>query len=241
MNGDAIDPVLEQLARGEIEIAGQFTYGSNYTFLARVTAEGEPLKAVYKPTRGERPLWDFPQGSLAKREVAAYEADRLLGWGYVPPTVLREGGPSGGGSLQLFVDLEGARHYFQLTEEEKEILPPVALFDALINNADRKGGHVLLTPDEKLWLIDHGVCFHHQPKLRTVIWDFAGELIPEHLLADVDRLRSQLQQERTRSRLARLLSERELAALGDRAEALLERGRFPQPHPTRRAHPWPLI
>lgn len=241
MNGDAIDPVLDQLAHGEIEIAGQFTYGSNYTFLAHVMADGEPLKAVYKPTGGERPLWDFPQGSLARREVAAYEVDRLLGWGYVPPTVLREDGPSGGGSLQLFVDLEGARHYFQLSEDEKEILPPVALFDALINNADRKGGHVLLTPDEKLWLIDHGVCFHQQAKLRTVIWDFAGEPIPEPLLADVERLRSQLRQERARRRLGPLLSEHELAALIERAEALLERGRFPEPHPTRRAHPWPLV
>lgn len=241
MNADSMETVLQHLAEGEVEITGQFTYGSNYTFLAQVTKEGQQHKAVYKPTEGERPLWDFPQGSLAAREVAAFEVDRLLGWGYVPPTVLREDAPSGGGSLQQFVNLEGARHYFQLTEQEKDRLRPVALFDALINNADRKGGHVLLTPDEKIWLIDHGVCFHHQTKLRTVIWDFAGEPIPGDLLQELERFAAELETEQARDRLAPLLSDHELTALSARAERLLESGAFPEPHPSRRPHPWPLV
>lgn len=235
------EAVLEYLAQGEINITGRFTYGSNFTFLADVTHNGERRKAVYKPTEGERPLWDFPQGTLAAREVAAFEADRILEWGYVPATVLRRDGPSGGGSLQQFVDLEGARHYFELSESEKDILQPVALFDALINNADRKGGHVLLTPKGKIWLIDHGVCFHHQPKLRTVIWDFAGEPIPDNLLQSLEKFTAQLNREQPRARLAELLSDRELTALAGRAERLREQGSFPEPPPGRRAHPWPLV
>ena len=241
MTAEPTEAVLQHLSQGEINITGRFTYGSNFTFLAEVTYEGELHKAVYKPSEGERPLWDFPQGTLAAREVAAFEVDRLLDWGYVPATVLREDGPSGGGSLQQFVNLNGARHYFELGENEKDILQPVALFDALINNADRKGGHVLLTPEGKLWLIDHGVCFHHQPKLRTVIWDFAGDPIPDGLLETLEQFMAQLDREQPRARLARLLSERELSALAARGEHLLVEGKFPEPPPGRRAHPWPLV
>ncbi|MFP3854375.1 MAG: hypothetical protein ACLFWD_08805, partial [Anaerolineales bacterium] len=136
--------VLTALSEGAFEIEGQFVYGSNYTFLVELTWQQHQLEAVYKPSQGERPLWDFPEGTLAQRETAAYEVCRALDWSYVPPTVLRQDGPAGPGSLQLFVELDPERHYFSMTEAEKERLRPVALFDVLINNADRKGGHVLL-------------------------------------------------------------------------------------------------
>jgi len=199
---------------------------------------GERL-AVYKPLRGERPLWDFPDGTLAAREVAAWEASQALGWGLVPPTVFRQDGPAGPGSLQLFLDLDPERHYFTFSEQEKEGLRPAAAFDILINNADRKGGHVLLAPDGHVWLIDHGVCFHHEPKLRTVIWDFAEEPIPDTLLRDVDRFRRGLAGE-LRSVFADLLSGIEVEALDRRAARILESGTFPMPGPSR-PYPWPLV
>ncbi len=242
MTEGSLDAILEHLTRGKMEITGQFAYGSNYTFLATVAWQDEHIKAVYKPKQGERPLWDFPRGTLAAREVAAFEVDQALGWNHVPPTVLREEGPSGGGSLQMFVDLIDARHYFELTPEESARLRPVALFDALINNADRKAGHVLLTPEGKIWLIDHGICFHHETKLRTVIWDFAGDPIPPDLLNALRQLEGALREGTSalRGRLESLLSVREMRALERRAAQLMERGSFPEPH-GRRAHPWPLV
>lgn len=242
MTGSSLEGTLQHLRHGDIEITGQFAYGSNYTFLASVEWQGEHMKAVYKPKQGERPLWDFPQGTLAAREVAAFEVNRALGWNYVPPTVMREEGPSGGGSLQQFVDLDHARHYFELTPQEKARLRPVAFFDALVNNADRKGGHVLLTPKDKIWLIDHGICFHHETKLRTVIWDFAGDPIPSELLEALKQFHHQLAEatDGLRRRLETLLSQREIRALEVRGTRLRERGTFPEPH-GRRAHPWPLV
>lgn len=231
--------VPQYLHQGKIKITGRFVYGSNFTFLAQVSWQGESFDAVYKPTQGERPLWDFPEGTLAAREVAAFITNRMLGWQDVPPTVLRDDGPSGGGSLQQFVDLEGARHYFELEPGEKQQLRRVALFDLVVNNADRKGGHVLLTPEGRIWLIDHGVCFHHQPKLRTVIWDFADEPIPEPLLEVLQRLLDEWGSEQTR--LQHLLSERELDAMRARVQRLIAAGHFPQPPQGRRAHPWPLV
>lgn len=242
MTDSQLEATLQHLRSGEIEITGQFAYGSNYTFLATVEWQGQRMKAVYKPKQGERPLWDFPQGTLAAREVAAFEVDRSLGWNFVPPTVMREEGPSGGGSLQMFVELNGARHYFELTSKERARLRPVALFDALVNNADRKGGHVLLAPEGKIWLIDHGICFHHEAKLRTVIWDFAGEPIPKELLKALRQFQDRLLEatDGLRRRLGSLLSDREVRALKHRAEQLMDRGTFPEPH-GRRAHPWPLV
>ena len=174
--------ILKALTQRTFDVAGQFVHGSNYTFLVELTWQDWHLEAVYKPSRGERPLWDFPQGTLANREVAAYEVSRALEWTFVPPTVLRNDGPAGPGSLQHYVDLDPDRHYFNMTAKERQQLRPVAMFDALINNADRKGGHVLLGPDDHIWLIDHGLCFHQEPKLRTVIWDFAGDSIPPALI-----------------------------------------------------------
>ncbi|MEW6566896.1 MAG: SCO1664 family protein [Chloroflexota bacterium] len=235
------EPILATLARGQIIAEGQFLWGSNYSFLVRVRGESGEVTAVYKPARGEQPLWDFPAGTLGAREAAAYLTSQALGWGLVPPTVLRQDGPAGPGSLQLFVDADPERHYFTFTKEEKARLRPVVAFDVLINNADRKGGHVLLAPDGHLWLIDHGVCFHEHNKLRTVIWDFAGQPISVGILKGVESFRSRLANEdRLREAYARLLSAAEIAALERRAERLLREGRFPLPGPTR-PYPWPLV
>lgn len=235
------DAVLQALTTGGLTLAGQFLWGSNYTFLVDVQSAELELKAVYKPVRGERPLWDFPPGSLAAREVAAYVASRALGWDLVPPTVLRDDGPAGAGSLQLFVDADPERHYFKFSEEQKQRLRPVAAFDALVNNADRKGGHVLLAPDGRLWVIDHGVCFHAQDKLRTVVWDFAGEPIPPPLLDDVQRFHARLSDDLAlRAEFERLLESAELEALSARAARLLRRRHFPWPGPGRPV-PWPPV
>jgi len=235
------DPILSALSSGTIELKGQFVWGSNYTFLVQVTQGDETRPAVYKPARGERPLWDFPEGTLAQREVAAYVVSRALGWDLVPPTVLRPDGPAGAGSLQLFVDADPERHYFTFTEAEKQRLRPVAVFDLLINNADRKGGHVLLGESDHLWLIDHGVCFHAEDKLRTVIWDFVGEPIPRELLAALRRLRQALlDDDALRTELGGLLAAEEVEALQGRADRLLRLKRFPPPGADR-PYPWPLV
>jgi uncharacterized repeat protein (TIGR03843 family) len=235
------DPILSALSSGTIELKGQFVWGSNFTFLVQVTQGDETRPAVYKPARGERPLWDFPEGTLAQREVAAYVVSRALGWDLVPPTVLRPDGPAGAGSLQLFVDADPERHYFTFTEAEKQRLRPVAVFDLLINNADRKGGHVLLGERDHLWLIDHGVCFHAEDKLRTVIWDFVGEPIPRELLAALRRLRQALLDDNAlRTELGGLLAAEEVEALQARADRLLRLKRFPPPGADR-PYPWPLV
>lgn len=236
-----IDTVLRLLREGEVELAGQFVWGSNFTYLTRVLHPEGEIQAVYKPTRGERPLWDFPYGTLAAREVAAYLTSEALGWDLVPPTVLRRQAPLGPGSLQFYVEADPEVTYFNLPEEMKQRLRPVALFDALINNADRKGGHLLLAEDGHLWLIDHGVCFHHQDKLRTVIWDFAGEPIPEDLLRDLQAFCERLEKDPDlRRAYLDLLAPEEVEALQARAARLLASRRFPRPGPGR-AHPWPLV
>ena len=176
---------LLTLQQGEISPQGKFLWGSNYTFLVEVAHQDRTLLGVYKPTRGERPLWDFPTATLAGREVAAYLVSEALGWQFVSPTVYRNDGPQGPGSLQLFIDHDPEYHYFNFSKEDHQRLRPVALFDLVINNADRKGSHVLVDPENHLWLIDHGICFHTENKIRTVIWDFASEPIPSELCADL--------------------------------------------------------
>ena len=236
------DKLLDCLESGEIELLGQFTWGSNFTFLTQVHSANCALEGVYKPVRGERPLWDFPAESLAGREVAAYLLSEGLGWGLVPPTVFREDGPAGPGSLQLRVAHDPERHYFNFTEGERQRLRTAALFDLLANNADRKGGHILLSDDGSLWLIDHGICFHEEPKLRTVIWDFVGEAFPADLLNDLKRLETMLQPGgELHAGLAPFLSAAELAALEARCLALLAAGRYPAPPEDERAVPWPPV
>ncbi len=235
--------ILQALREGDLSLQGQFLSGSNYTLLARVVKESLQVDVVYKPLRGEQPLWDFPSGSLAKREVAAFEVSEILGWDLVPPTVFRKkNAPLGPGSVQQFIEHDPEYHYFRFDEEDKQRLRPVALFDLLINNADRKGGHVLADSNHHLWLIDHGICFHSESKLRTVIWDFAGEEIPENLLVDLKRFADDLEKrEEAYVRLSPMLQTGEIMAMQQRARSLLESKRFPHPATSRRPYPWPPI
>jgi hypothetical protein len=237
---DLSDPkVPSALVSGELEILGLLPNSSNYTFLARATAADEEVMAVYKPRRGEMPLWDFPEGTLCRREVAAYVVARELGWPNVPPTVLRDG-PEGLGSAQLFVEFDPTQHYFTLEGTHDDEFRRVALFDVVVNNADRKGGHCLLAPDGTIWIVDHGVCFSEEPKLRTVIWEHAGEPVTPELRTDLVRLRSCLETDPLRAELSGLLSAGELSALGSRIEDVLTAGVFPEPGPGR-PYPWPPV
>jgi uncharacterized repeat protein (TIGR03843 family) len=235
------DRAIQLLADGQMTVLGQVLASSNYAFLARVEDDELSALAIYKPRRGEVPLWDFAQGTLCVREVAAYLLSQALGWPLVPPTVLREG-MYGPGMLQLYIDADFEAHYFTFREERRADLIPVAIFDVLTNNADRKGGHLLLDRHERIWAIDHALTFHPEPKLRTVIWDFAGEPVPGAFLADLDELLTHLAPEDSFCRmLAKLLAREELRALRQRAEALLGAAVFPQPDPVRRQVPWPPI
>jgi uncharacterized repeat protein (TIGR03843 family) len=235
--------ILDALRGGTLHLEGQFVYGSNYTFMVECRYQGETLKAVYKPVRGERPLWDFPNQTLARREVAAYVVSEGLGWGLVPPTVFRtDESVMGPGSAQLFIEHDPEYHYFNFEERDQARLPEVMLFDLLINNADRKAGHLLVGPQGRLWLIDHGLCFHVEEKLRTVVWDHAGDPIPEALLANLEEFLPQLDPNKNlHEGLAPLLLPEEIDALQDRAAALLTAGTFPLPPEDRRAYPWPLV
>lgn len=233
---------LSILRQGEITVQGEFVWGSNYTFLAEVRSADTALTAVYKPSRGQRPLWDFAPTTLAHREVAAYLVDQALGWNLVPPTVYRRRGPVGAGSLQLFVEHNPEYHYFNITQEDRQRLRPVALFDLMINNADRKGSHILFDPDGHLWLIDHGLCFHEEEKLRTVVWDFAGESLPPELLADLRKFRQMLDFPSEQSdELPQHLHQREIYALAARIDDLILSEHFPNPPDDRRVFPWPPV
>ena len=253
-----------------MEIVGRFADASNATLLVRLAdRDPRPLEAlaaelgrapsvddldpddlaVYKPRRGEAPLWDFPTGTLHRREVAAFEVSAAVGWDLVPTTVLRAEGPFGVGSLQRFVPHDPARHYFSLVEEGdpavRHQLVAMVLFDLVIDNADRKGGHVLLCRREglhgpgRIQLVDHGVSFNVIRKLRTVGWDFAGDPVPPDLRADLDAFRESLAGE-LGSRLTALLSEREVEVLITRTVATIAADVLPEPignYP----YPWPLL
>ena len=209
---------------------------SNAIFLADVACNGITVQAVYKPLRGERPLWDFPPG-LFRREVAAYALSEALAWGLVPPTIERDG-PYGEGSFQLFVNADFAQHYFTLRQDPTHVerLQRLCLFDLVANNADRKSGHCLLGPDGRIYAIDNALTFHAEPKLRTVIWDFGGEPIPASLRADVRRL----VESGVPPILGTLIEAAEREALMMRARAVAQARRFPQDDGGRR-YPWPLI
>ncbi len=216
--------------------------GYNYTFLIQIEHQDGSFKAVYKPQEGEQPLWDFPDDTLAHREASAYLISEALGWGFVPPTVFREDGPFGPGSLQYFIEHNPNYHYFNLREQDFQRLPPVVLFDLLINNADRKGSHMIFGPEGELWLIDHGLCFNVDEKLRTVIWDFAGQPIPQNLRDDLVKFLDVLE---SNSELVRALGEHlssnEINALKARAQRLIEIDEFPYPPQDRRAYPFPPL
>ena len=235
MNLNAIE-LQQALKHGGLELKGQFMLGSNYTFLVDVTYEDQTYPAVYKPKRGEQPLWDFPESSLAHREVAAYIISEALDFHIVPFTTLREEGPYGAGSLQQFIDYDPEYHYFNFTSEDKDLLRPVVLFDLLVNNADRKGGHVFFENDtHKLFAIDHGICFHEEDKLRTVLWDFSGQKIPDDLLARLTLSPNLL------ADLEPHLSPNEIIALQSRTDAIRKKGLFPRQPRDRRAMPWPPL
>ena len=236
MNNTSVRDLQAALQQGKFELKGQFVLGSNYTFLVHVNHAGEQYAAVYKPSKGEQPLWDFPESTLAQREVAAYLMSEMLGFDFVPFTILRDDGPYGPGSLQQYIEYNPEYHYFNFTKEDKALLQPVVFFDLLINNADRKGSHVFFEDGtHKLWLIDHGLCFHEEDKLRTVLWDFAGGPIPDDLLA---RLSST---EGWRGILEPYLSRREITAMLARAKALFASRVFPRAPESRRAFPYPPI
>ena len=235
---------LRFVQEAQIEDGWLHPDSSNYTFVVGLSLVGDkPLSGfgVYKPAAGEAPLWDFPTGSLHRRECAAYELSQSLGWDFVPPTVLREG-EAGPGSLQLYVPSHERANFFTMRESHSEALQRMAVFDIVANNADRKGGHCLLAEDGQLWGVDHGLTFHEEHKLRTVIWDFAGQRVSEPLLADLACLEEALCKEDSDAaeRLACFLAPRELEALRLRVRALLEQPVMPQPY-SRRDLPWPWV
>jgi hypothetical protein len=233
-------PVIELLRTAELEVLGVLSGASNHTLLVRLDGDGERF-AVYKPRRGERPLWDFPPGSLCRREVAAYRVSAFLGWHLVPPTVLRDG-PHGQGSLQQFVPHDPSDHYFELIADPAlhPRLAQLATFDLLINNADRKGGHVLrVRDDNRLVGIDHGLTFHPQPKLRTVIWDLGAAAITPAWRADLERLAAVLRD--GVGPVEDLLTAEEVSVLGRRAGLLAGATTLPDPPADRRPYPWPPV
>jgi uncharacterized repeat protein (TIGR03843 family) len=230
---------LDLLARGELHVRGLIPGASNFTFLAEVVDGDRSILAVYKPRAGETPLWDFPDGTLCNREVAAYVVARELGWPNVPPTVLRDG-PHGEGSVQLFVDSVPGEHFFTLRERSQDAFRAVAAFDLVVGNGDRKGGHCLLARDGRIWVVDHGLCFAVRPWLRTVIWDFAGDPIAEGLRMDLETLAHELGGGALRDDLLALLSKEEVDAAAERARVLATCERYPEPGPGR-SHPWPAI
>jgi hypothetical protein len=227
-----------------LEVVGLLPNSSNYTYLARLRlpgADGAEALAVYKPAQGESPLWDFPAGSLHRREVASYRLARQLGWPLIPPTVTRAEGPMGVGSLQLYIPAESGRAFFALREESLEELLPVALFDVVTNNADRKAGHHLRDGSGRIWVIDHGLTFHVDPKLRTIIWDFAGEPLPEPFRPDLERALAALVEGGLRAALRGLISGREMQLLERRLRGVLDpTWRFPSPT-SAWSVPWPPI
>jgi uncharacterized repeat protein (TIGR03843 family) len=227
------------LAEGELEVLGRIPWASNATLLARVRHRELEGLAVYKPVRGERPLWDFPSGTLYRREVAAYLVSDRLGWRLVPPTLVRDG-PLGVGSLQLYVDADAEVTAFELLAAGNAALARIAAFDVVTNNADRKAGHCLLAEDEHVWAIDHGLCFHVEPKLRTVLWDLAGHRLAAADVTDLEALAAEAAGGGLGGRLDGLLDADEVAALGERALALARVGTLPAPG-SGRAYPWPLV
>jgi len=256
--------IEESLALGELEIHGRLAGASNATLFCTIDTDEGSLRCVYKPVRGERPLWDFPGGTLAAREVAAYELNLLLGWDIVPTTVWRDDGPHGAGMCQIWIDegehedlvdvvtsrraRAGWRHVMtgqsqfgddvHLVHEDRHDLQQMAVLDILMNNADRKAGHLLIDEQGKLWGIDHGLTFNDEPKLRTVLWGWSGQPVPDDFLVDVDLAYAQW--EAIESALSPWLLPYELQACSTRFSDLLRARKFPQPPTYWPAVPWPL-
>jgi hypothetical protein len=235
--------ILRVLAEAEVEESALLASGSNYVFLLKMHhANVGSGYAVYKPQRGEAPLMDFPDGTLYAREYAAYLVSEAVGWHLVPPTVVRSAGLSHGvGALQLFIEHDPAQHYFTLRDSRVDEMKRVAVFDWLTNNADRKGGHCIIARDGRLWCIDQGLTFHYDDKLRTVIWDFQGQPVPEYLIDEVCEFGMKLRaDEELRQKLLQLISTAELSRLEQRVRMIDSMRVFPPPPPWR-PYPWPMI
>ena len=237
---------IKQMVKGRIELIGLVTWGSNYTFLSEMisaTADGEEdrFEVIYKPEKGERPLWDFPAGTLYKRERSAFLLDRLLGFDLVPPTVVGEG-PHGVGSVQLFIAHDPEAHYFTFHKQYGEIMAQVSVLDFIINNADRKGGHLLCDEGGRVWAIDNGLSFHEAYKMRTVVWDFSGEAISAEIITAITTLRQKLIDADNvgSAELQTLLSPAEFDAILTRIDTLLTTRTFPEPQ-SDRPYPWPPV
>lgn len=233
-----IETVLE---RAEIDECGLIPTGSNYVFLLSLRdAEAGAGYGVYKPRKGEAPLWDFPDGTLYKRERAAYLVSRDLGWDFIPPTIIRDG-PYGIGMVQLFIPNDPRVHFFTLRDEHEREMRRIALFDAVTNNADRKGGHCLADAQGNVWGIDHGLAFHESNKLRTVIWDYRGEPVDQELIADLQGFSIRLAgSSAIRRELEQLLDRSEFEAFRRRVERMIRKPVYPQPG-MHRPVPWPPV
>ena len=233
--------VLPVLETGSLELHGLLPYSSNHAFIASACLGDREVRCVYKPRRGERPLWDFEHGTLAAREVASYLVSEAGGVGFVPPTVLRADGPMGVGALQQFIEHDPERHYFNLVDERRGDFPSLVAFDIVINNADRKAGHIVEDAAGKLWGFDHGLTFNTEDKLRTVAWEFAGDPIPKEVEAQLEMVTNDLVDPGgLGGDLGALLAPGEVAATLLRAERLLGAGAFPIPESQYRL-PWPLV
>ncbi|MQA13578.1 MAG: SCO1664 family protein [Pseudonocardiaceae bacterium] len=260
------DPAaLPLLCDGHIDVMGRIVDASNATLFGTVTAGGVAAECVYKPIRGERPLWDFSDGTLAGREVASFLISEATGWSLIPPTVLRPG-PLGPGMVQLWVDVADKRELVDvvgfgdvptgwrrvlrahdrygdpalLVHADTDGLRRMAVLDVLLNNADRKGGHVLAGPDGQTYGVDHGICLHREDKLRTVLWGFLGEPLPADVVEVVARVLAELDG-CLGARLDEHLTRKEIQAVRDRGERLLDGGTFPAPRGDWPAIPWPAF
>jgi len=219
-----------------MQIEMRMPYSSNATFLVSITLQDKTVQAIYKPMRGEKPLWDFAPG-LHRREVAAYRLSEAMGLNCVPPTVLRDG-PNGEGSVQLLIEANPDEHYFTLFEQRQDLhdqFRAMCALDIVANNTDRKSGHVLVDKDQHVWGIDHGLCFAEDFKIRTVIWEFGGEVLPESIRQAVEPLVTNVPLE-----VATLLTTQEVLAISERAKWLVDGAAFPV-DPSGRHYPWPLV
>lgn len=234
---------LDLLTNGELtEVHGLIRNSSNYTFLVTLKNETMEHQAIYKPQRGERPLWDFPDGTLADREVASHLISETLGWGLVPPTVMRDG-PNGLGSFQWFIEHDPAENYFTFGERVMQQLKVLCAFDCVTNNADRKGGHILLDEGGRIWAIDNGLTFNVAHKLRTVVWDFQGDEVQPRILSDLRGLLNCLCEDGNAltKQLSRHLVSGEITAFQHRIERILKSGRYPRAGNSGMHYPWPPV
>jgi hypothetical protein len=227
----------EILRDGVVRVEGRLVDASNATLFAEIDLSGETVRAIYKPISGERPLWDFQSGTLAFRERAAYLISEAMGCDLVPLTILRDG-PFGEGSFQLWIDIDESVDLALYFREVNQSLRSVALFDAVINNTDRKIGHLLPSESGHLYVCDHGVTFHEEDKLRTVLWQWASQPLNNEEIDMLQSLRVKIS-EVTIEELPRLLSAVEIEALLMRVERLISESTFPEPNPEWPAVPWP--